>query len=168
MVFLYWKNSIMKTRDTFKKAFLFLLFALSLAFVHAQDRTSVKSLIESKRFVFKVQTILPASGSIRQTNGEYDIRLAGDSLISYLPYFGRAYSAPMPGESGGFNFTSTKFDYNIKDKRKGGWEITLKPKDVQDVREYFLTVSEKGYANLRVTSNNRQPISYSGVIAPLK
>jgi hypothetical protein len=56
----------------------------------------------------------------------------------------------------------------VKATKKGGWEIVLKPKDVRDVREYFLSVSEKGYANLRVTSNNRQPISYSGVITALK
>ena len=44
----------------------------------------------------------------------------------------------------------------------------MRPRDVRDIREYFLSVSEKGYANLRVTSTNRQPISYTGVIAPLK
>lgn len=158
----------MKTENIFKKIALLVLLVICSGVIQAQDKAQIKSLIDSKRFAFKVQTVLPTSGSIRQTNDEYDLRLYGDSLISYLPYFGRAYSAPMPGESGGFNFTSTQFEYSIKQKRKGGWEILLRPKDVRDVREYYLTVSEKGYASLRVTSVNRQPISYSGIIAPLK
>jgi hypothetical protein len=147
---------------------LYMAFSFSVLNAQAQDEASVKSLIESKRFVFKVQTIMPLSGTVRQSLNEYDIRLYGDSLISQLPYFGRAFTAPMPGERGGFYFTSTDFDYSIKNRKKGGWEILLKPKDVRDVREYFISVSEKGYANLRVISNSRQPISYSGVIAPLK
>jgi hypothetical protein len=158
----------MRSSDFFKKTSLIVLLVISFGMLQAQDKAQIKSLIEAKRFVFKVQTVLPTSGSMRQTTGEYDVKLYGDSLISYLPYFGRAYTAPMPGESGGFNFTSTKFGYSIKEKKKGGWEIFLRPNDVRDVREYYLSISEKGYATLRVTSTNRQPISYSGVIAPLK
>jgi hypothetical protein len=158
----------MKARDISRKTIFILLMAFSFGLLHAQDEAVIKSLIESKRFVFKVQTVMPLSGTVRQSLNEYDMQLYGDSLISQLPYFGRAFNAPMPGERGGFYFTSTDFDYSVKARKKGGWEIVLKPKDVRDVREYFLSVSEKGYANLRVTSNNRQPISYSGIITALK
>jgi hypothetical protein len=157
----------MKTNFIARRSAFVLLIAFSFSVLKAQDETSIKSLIESKRFLFKVQTIMPLSGTVRQSLNEYDIRLYGDSLISQLPYFGRAFTAPMPGERGGFYFTSTDFDYSVKNRRKGGWEILLKPRDVRDVREYSISVSGKGYANLRVTSNNRQPISYSGVVAPL-
>ena len=158
----------MKARDIFRKAVFILLMAFSFGVLHAQDEAAIKSLVESKRFAFKVQTIMPLSGNVRQSLNEYDIQLYGDSLISQLPYFGRAFTAPMPGERGGFYFTSTDFDYAVKARKKEGWDIILQPKDVKDVSEYSLSISEKGYANLRVTSNNRQPISYSGVITALK
>ncbi|WP_414648326.1 DUF4251 domain-containing protein, partial [Dinghuibacter sp.] len=48
--------------------------------------------------------------------------------------------------------------------KKGGWEITIKPKDNRDVNQINLSVSSAGYASLRVTSVNRQAISYSGEI----
>ena len=118
MVLVELENSVMKIRNILKKTALFGSLVISFVMAQAQDKAGVKSLIESKRFTFKVQTVLPISGSITQATGEYEIRLYGDSLISYLPYFGRAYSAPMPGESGGFNFTSTKFEYKIKVKKK--------------------------------------------------
>ena len=148
------------------KIFLFIVFVFFIGTVYAQDKDAeIKSLIESKRFVFKAQTVSPPSMPLRHLTGDnYDLRVLGDSLISYLPYFGKAYTAPAPGTSGGYNFTSTKFDYTAKTRKKGGWDIALKPKDVTDFREFDLTVSKNGTASLRALSNNRQLISYNGFI----
>ena len=128
------------------------------------DKDQVKNLIENKNFVFKAQSASPMGGTNRPLTSEYDLRLLGDSVVTYLPYFGRAYTAPIPGESGGIRFTSTEFDYKAKQRRKGGWEITIVPKDVNDVRQIMISVSENGWANLQVTSNTRQPISFNGYI----
>ena len=68
------------------------------------------------------------------------------------------------GQPGGLNFTSTEFQYNLKSKKKGGWDITIKPTDIKDVRQMFLSIGENGYASLQVISNNRQTISYYGYI----
>src|SRR5215203_3189394 len=148
------------------KNFLFSVLVFANSTIHAQDKDSERrSLVESKRFVFKAQSVSPASAPLRQLNGDnYDLKVLGDSLVSYLPYFGRAYTAPTPGTTGGYNFTSTKFDYTSKNRKKGGWDITLKPKDVTDFREFGLTISQNGTASLRALSNNRQLISYNGFI----
>ena len=152
--------------STLLKNFIFIVFVFSVAPVHAQDKdTDIKSLVESKRFVFKAQSVSPPSAPLRQLTGDnYELRMLGDSLISYLPYFGRAYAAPSPGSSAGYNFTSTKFDYTAKARKKGGWDIVIKTKDVTDFREFDLTVSTNGTASLRALSNNRQLISYNGFI----
>jgi len=120
------------------------------------DKAKAKSIVESKRFVFKAQTVSPLGAASRQLTSEYDVRVLGDSLVSYLPYFGRAFIAPNPGEPGGINFTSTNFEYKAKPKKKGGWEIAIKPNDTKDVRQLLLSITESGYASLNVTSNNRQ------------
>jgi len=161
------KSIIMKkTMSILHKNFIFIVFVFAIATVHAQDKdTDIKLLVESKRFVFKAQSVLPPSAPLRQLNGDnYDLKILGDSLISYLPYFGRAYTAPTPGTSGGYNFTSTKFEYTAKIRKKGGWDIAIKPKDVIDFREFNLTISKNGTASLRALSNNRQLISYNGFI----
>ena len=91
----------------------------------AQDSSgSVQSAIESRRFAFSVQSVMPTGGAMRQDSWVgYGLRVAGDSLVADLPYFGRAYSAPV-GTDGGIRFTSTDFDYVVKNRRKGGWEVT--------------------------------------------
>jgi hypothetical protein len=99
-----------------------------------------------------------------QLTSDYSLTVRKDSVISYLPYFGRAYTAPIGKTSGGIEFTSTDFVYTSKQNKKGGWQIEIKPNDETDVRQMLLTVSKNGYGSLSVTSNNRQAISFNGYI----
>lgn len=156
--------------NLFKPLAGLLVVILSSASIHAQnlDKTQVQNFVQSKEFVFKAQTVMPMSGGSRQLTTEYDVRLLGDSIVSYLPYFGRAYSASYGSGNGGIDFTSTKFDYKAKARKKGGWDITIKPQDAKEIQEMNFTISENGSANLRVTSTNRQPISFYGYVVRRK
>lgn len=148
---------------------LVLMIVVSSIAAHAQDadKAVVQNIIEKKEFVFKAQSATPMSGMTRQLTTDYDVRFLGDSVISYLPYFGRAYSAGY-GEGGGIDFTSTKFEYKVIERKKGGWAVSIKPKDVRDVQTMNFSISENGYATLQVNSNNRQPISFYGYIVERK
>lgn len=129
----------------------------------AEDSSSIQSMVEAQRFVFKAQSAQPARGRVVHLNSDYDLTISGDTLRSYLPYFGRAYSAPM-NTRGGIDFTSSNFQYNKTNRKKGGWDIAIKPSDGNDVREMHLTVFENGSASLRVLSNNREVISFNGYL----
>ena len=129
-----------------------------------EKEANVQAMIDAHRYVFKAQSVHPTRGRVVQLNSDYDLKVSGDTVRSYLPYFGRAYSAPLDGRGGGIDFLSKDFDYNQKVRKKGGWDIVIKPKDVSDVREIYLTVFENGNASLRVSSNNREPISYNGYV----
>src|SRR6266478_4179213 len=152
------------------KIFLFIFFAsIGASSLFAQSKESaIKNIIEAKEYIFHAQAALPSSGPTRQLTSEYDLKVSKNSVVSFLPFFGRAYSLPYGSTEGGFNFTSTKFDYSVTNRKKGGWEISIKPKDVADFREFSLTVSENGYGTLQVISNNRQPISFTGYITAIK
>lgn len=131
----------------------------------SEKAKKIKELISSRNYVFQAQTVFPMSGRTRQIAGEgYDVSVSKDTVNSYLPYFGRAYSAPIDPSKGGIQFISKSFEYTEAPGKKGGWDITIKPKDIRDVQQLFLSVSEDGYASLQVTSTNRQAISFNGVI----
>jgi hypothetical protein len=132
------------------------------------DKATVNTCVDSKQFIFHPQTALSASGRSRQLTSEYDLRLFGDSLVSNLPFYGRAYSAPYGSGDGGFNFTSTNFEYTATPGKKNGWNISIKPRDVNDFREFSLSLSDNGYGTLQVLSNNRQPMSFTGYITEVK
>lgn len=151
-----------------------LLMALFTNYLYAQKKTddkqaAVEKMITARNYVFKAQTVMPASPTAnRQLTSDYDVRISPDTIVSFLPYFGRAFNAPMDPTKGGIQFTSTKFEYQQTARKKGGWDIVIKPQDTQDARLMSLSVSENGFASLQVISNNRQPITFSGYITERK
>ena len=128
------------------------------------NKATVENLVNSKNFVFNVRSVTSPNPLPNQNMSGYEVRLLGDSIVTNLPYFGRVFTS-MIGRPGGFNFTSTKFEYKSKARKKGRWDVSIKPQDEADVREMIFSISESGYATLQVFSNNRQPISYGGYIS---
>jgi hypothetical protein len=149
------------------KAALLLSAILAFSFIagaQEKDPAKVKALVESKNFVFVADYVNPQSMRSRSlTTSEYDLTIKPGEVISYLPYFGRAYSAPINGE-GGIKFTSKDFEYKQVKAKTHSWDISIKPKDANDIQEMYLTVFDNGTASLRVNSLNRQSISYRGYI----
>lgn len=134
--------------------------------IKAQNLTAaqVQNLINNKHYTFEAQTMSPQRGGTRQLTPGYTLKVAGDSLISYLPYFGRAYTAPINPSDAGYDFTSAKFDYKVTAKKKGSYEISIRTKDKVNTTEFVLTVYNDGNAYLQVTSSQRQPISFRGYV----
>jgi hypothetical protein len=132
------------------------------------ERTSqVNEIVNEQQYVFVAETAHPSGGSNIRLSQGFDLRVTSNSVVAYLPFYGRAYTAPMDPTQGGIKFTSTRFQYNRTANSKSGWDITIKPEDVNDVQELHLSITAEGYGNLHVTSSNRQGISFSGqVMAP--
>jgi hypothetical protein len=112
--------------------------------------------------------VIPSSGRQRILTSEYTVTVRKDSIISDLPYFGRAYTAPIGTTDGGIKFTSVDFGYAINPRKKGGWEVNIKPRDGQDVQNMAFTIYGNGKAYLSINSNNRQAISFNGHISNTK
>ena len=144
---------------------LLLIVALGLGVAARAQSKDTKALVESQNFVFKAQTALPMGGRSRNLTGDYDLRVSKDAVVSYLPYFGRAYVAPIDPSKGGIEFTSKDFSYTSVPGKKDGWTVTIKPRDYKDVQQLILSISSEGYASLQVVSTSRQAISFNGVIA---
>lgn len=134
----------------------------------SEKGAAVKALIDEPRYVFKVQSVTPMKGGMRQLTPGYTLKVSKDTVSAELPYFGRLYQATPGSSEGGIKFTSTSFDYNTKPRKKGGWDIVIKPKDGGYVQEMYLTVFENGSASLDVNCRDRQPISYNGDVDTLK
>lgn len=136
-----------------------------------EKKAEVQKLIDAQNYVFKAQSATPLRGGrFIQLTSEYDVVVSKDKITSFLPYFGRAFTAPINPTEGGIRFTSEKFDYQVSKKKKGRQEIIIKPTDLlnPDVRQMVLNVSETGNATLSVTNNNRDPITFDGYITAAK
>jgi hypothetical protein len=143
------------------------LFVFSYTCSAQPSKTAaMKSLVESGVYVFTAQSVMPMSGRVRQlTTDNYTLKISKEKITSDLPYFGQAYTAPIDPTNTGIQFTSKDFSYTLTPRKKGGWDVLIKPKDYKDVQQMTLSISSAGYASLQVISNSRQAISFNGIVA---
>ena len=129
-----------------------------------QKKPSISSIVQSRNYSFIPQSATTNKGKTIQLSYGYDLKLMKDSLSVYLPYYGRAYNAGYQANNDiGIEFNSHDFIYSADSTKKQSWEITIKPKGAK-VSSLFISVTANGYSIVRVTSNDRDPISYYGII----
>lgn len=140
----------------------------------AAKTAAIKKMVDSNKYVFVANFAIPQRGGQKNLSGDYDLKVLPDTIIAYLPYYGRSHMAPtdLSGD-GGIKFKSSNFSYKTVRKDNGSWQITIKPKDSnigdwRDVQQLYLNISTSGYASLQITSSNRDPISYQGYIESVK
>ena len=96
-----------------------------------------------------------------QRSSLYSLKIKNDSVFSYLPYYGRAYSVPYGGGKG-LDFKAPLKEYSMKLDKKGDAQIEFKARTPEDNFEYNVTVFSNGSASISVTMQNRQSISFQG------
>jgi len=124
----------------------------------------IRSMINAQRFTFVAERVNPLRGSSRMLTSNYDLQVKKDTINCYLPYFGRAYQAPIYPTKGGLDFTSYKFTYNVTLNNNDEWQVYINPKDYSDVQQLYFQIFGNGTATLNMVNTNRDPISFYGHI----
>jgi len=134
----------------------------------AAQAATIKSLMDSKKYVFQAEDAYPMKGGIIHLDRGYNVSVTPESIISHLPYYGQVTQASIDQADAGFKFTSSSFEYNQDDRKKGGWDVIIETKDVRYGPKLYLTIQPNGSASLRISSVDRQSISYTGIIEGIK
>jgi hypothetical protein len=142
---------------------IFLLITVFSIGLQAQS-TKVDQAVKDKRFTIIVESMSPRRGGYKRLTSLYTFSVTPDTIVTDLPYAGRAYQAPMGTNDTGINFLSRVFDYEAKPGKKGAWEITLKPKDVKNYPQVNVTLQSSGSASIRMSPVDRDYISYTGTL----
>lgn len=121
----------------------------------------MKAQIESGTYTIDVRQAFPLRGRSVQLSSDYGLTIRGDSIYSYLPYFGRAYSVPYGGGQG-LSFDAPVTDYKVQAGRKGVTIIIFNTRNPEDYYQFRINVSPNGMASVMVTPGQRQSISFSG------
>lgn len=132
------------------------------------DKEGIEKMINDHSFLFVAERMDPLRGRSRILTSSYDVRVNNDSVASYLPYFGRAHSAPIDPTNIGTQFTSTNLTYRINADKSNQWRISIVPKDVQSIQELIFTIFDNGHTTLNVLSTSRDQISYSGYLKKIE
>ena len=126
-----------------------------------QKKEAVKKLIESENYKIDVNTAMLMRGRSIPLTSSYSLEIRNDSVISYLPYYGRAYSIPYGGGDG-LNFKAVLKEYSMKMDKKGNAVIEFIARNPEDRYEYRVKVFPNGSASIDVNMQNRQSISFQG------
>ena len=126
-----------------------------------KKKEAVKELIVSENYKIDVNTAMPMRGRSIPLTSLYSLEIRNDSVISYLPYYGRAYSIPYGGGNG-LNFKAPLKEYNMKLDKKGNSVITFTARNPEDKFDFRVKVYSNGSTSIDVNMQNRQSISFQG------
>ncbi|MDX8339679.1 DUF4251 domain-containing protein [Draconibacterium sp. IB214405] len=167
-----------------KKILLLSFLIISIVAVQAQDQRlskkekkaqrkamlteQTKEIIEANTWQFDAIRMLPTTGKARNLTTNYSVVLKDNEVDSYLPYFGRAYSADYGSSDSPMTFKSKIEDLSVEDGKKGGYIIKFTAKNKNDRVDFTFSVGSTGSTSLSVSSTNRQHISYQGDLIPIE
>lgn len=159
-----------------KKIIFLTLIAISLFSCSVSEQTlqrraerkallaqTIRQQVADKQFKVKVRQAYPLGGAPIMLSTTYYLHVVGDSISSYLPYFGRAFSVPYGGGKG-LNFEATIAEYQqvwVDDHQA---RIDMRVVNEEDDYQYTVEIFDNGPAYIRVSSHNRQAISFSGEV----
>lgn len=121
----------------------------------------VERLLADRHYTIEVDMMYPQGGMAKNVTGDYSLKVKGDTLVSYLPYIGRAYSVPYGGGKG-LNFSALIGRYSVKKGKKGETCVTIELTNDEDSYIYELQIFDNGRATIDVTAEQREHISFSG------
>ncbi len=126
----------------------------------ATARAVAKALSE-RHFEIEATFMYPERGNPVPITPDYGVQVKGDTLISYLPYYGRAYNIPYGGGVG-LNFTSTISHYAESQPKKDMTRIVIATGNDEDRYVYTIDVFGNGRTDIEVSAEERDRIHFSG------
>ena len=127
----------------------------------AELSANVTNALNNRDFKIAVDRMYPMRGSSRHVSYGYSVEVRNDTLISYLPYFGRAYNVPYGGGKG-LNFSAPIGSYQEFMKGNGQRHIEIGVTNDEDTYFYTIEVFDNGSSSVDVRARQRERISYSG------
>ena len=128
----------------------------------AREARMVEDNIQAGNFTIDIDRMYPVRGSSQHVSN-YSVSVKDGVLNSHLPYIGQAWRVPYGGGHA-LNFKAPVGAYNVFRTQDGGYEIRILVKTDEDQHVYTLTIFNNGRTSLDVQSQNRERISFSGVM----
>lgn len=139
------------------------VYAQSKKEIKEQREQAIKEQIVSENYKINVNTAYPRRGRTIHLSSPYSLEIRNDSVISYLPFYGRAYSIPYGGGEG-LIFKAPLDEYNMEMNKKGTAKVKFIARSIEDRFTFNLVLYSNGSASINVNMQNRESISFSGEI----
>lgn len=133
-----------------------------------QKEREMLELLESGEFRFVARSARSSLGNFNNLSSNYDLVFDSLNIKAFLPYYGRAFSAPYNNEGGvKFDLKADKIEKHW-DKKKKRYMVATEVSDTRDSYSIHMAASLSGYADVQINFRNRELISYYGTIERVK
>jgi len=127
-----------------------------------QMKKAVAEAVATKQMHIDIASMNTMRYGSRTVTPDFYLELNGDSVRSYLPYFGQAYQAPMMSPSQGLNFETRAKSIRVTQPKRSVSRIEMDLKTDEDTFLYVIELYDTGKAYILVRSQHRDPISFDG------
>lgn len=110
-----------------------------------------------------VNMAITMRGNTIPVSADHILELRGDSVTACLPYFGRAYSAPM-GTDNVLDFSVRASGMTVESTDDGAKRITFSARTIEDLFKFRVTIYDNGRATIDVQPQQRERISFDGYV----
>lgn len=132
---------------------------------NVQEAAAVQEKLASRHYTLNINNMYPMRTSGKYVGGEFFLEIKGDTLRSYLPYFGAVHrSSYNPGNA--LDFEHKIESYRQERLKKNRTSIYLTVRTSEDAFKYTISVFDDGRAQIYVQPLNRDYISYDGELKP--
>lgn len=152
--------------------FLILLLIIGLSGVCAQTtkkerkeqrEKEVKEQIIAENYKINVSNAYPLRGRAIHLTSSYSLTVRNDSVLSYLPFYGRAYNIPYGGGEG-LIFNSRIDEYKMEMDKKGTAKIEFIAQSKEDLVKFTLRIFPNGSASINADMQKRDSMNFSGEV----
>lgn len=161
--------------------------ALQKSVISQEDLETFNTLIESKQFEVRSDMLYPqgsmalqnvlnsgvlpggSNGSSISLSGSTNyLKITGDTISSYLPYFGeRHMQVDYGGGDSAIEFEGLMSHYQIKQNKDHSYTITFDAKSNYEGFKVYMKLSPYFKSDMSINGNTRSSIRYSGYVKAL-
>ena len=124
----------------------------------------VQEGLDTRHYTIAVDWMKPLGGMARHVTSNYELKVNGDEVDSYLPYVGEAYRLPYGGGKG-LNFKAAMYNYKMVQVTSNRYLIEFDVNNDEDIYHYRIDMFTNGKAVIDVIARDRDAISFDGELA---
>lgn len=128
----------------------------------SEQARQIAQALNARDYKIRIGMAYPMRGASFPVTPDFYLAVRGDSVDSYLPFFGRAWVALPYGISKGLNFEERIRDYSIKQVKKNMARIRFVVKNEEDLYKYQIEVYDNGESTIDVQPQKRERMRYDG------